>query len=162
MSAEEPQQIQYISPKEALEQDESPQHRLDLFVNGEKIGSAEIDYFSKPLPLYQLSDLYVFAAHHSKGYGSQIMEQVEAWLKERKKPGVLVDAIEEDEAAHGMYARRGWQKVPHSCCLHVFNWPKKISLDILRTYPLRYTDHTERKGFVANEASAIKHFVPET
>ena len=88
MTTENTPDIQYLSPEAAMEQGEQPQHRLDLIVDGEKIGSAEIDYFSKPLPLYQLSNLYVLFEHHSQGYATQIMEQVEAFLRERKKPGV--------------------------------------------------------------------------
>lgn len=147
VSGEEIPQIQYLSPKEALGRGESPQHRLDLFVDGEKIGSAEIDYFSRPLPLYQLSDLCILFEHHSKGYGSQIMDQVEAWLKKKKKPGVLVDAIDADAPAYGMYERRGWKRIPDSSYLYVFNWPEGVSLDVLKGYAFQYTDPMERKSW---------------
>jgi hypothetical protein len=39
------ERIRYSSPKESIEQDEMPQHRFDLVVNGERIGAAEIDYY---------------------------------------------------------------------------------------------------------------------
>lgn len=141
------EKAQYLSPKEAMENDERPQHHFDLVVDGVKIGSAEIDYFSKPLPLYQVTDLYVDFAEKGKGYASQIMTQVEEWLTERKKPGVILDAIVEGDPAEGMYAKRGWTAVPGGRGLHVFNWPKDVDLSVLKGYPLRYTDMTERKGF---------------
>lgn len=114
MSIERPEQIKYSSPKDSLEQGESPQHRFDLMVEGKKIGVAEVDYFSKPLPLYQITELYVDFEHKGKGYASKILEQVEAFLEKKKKPGVLVDAIMVGDPASGLYARRGWKKVSNS------------------------------------------------
>lgn len=144
---EKSSEIKYISPKESIEQGESAQHRFDLLIDGEKIGSAEIDYFSKPLPLYQLSDLYVDFEQKGKGLASKIMDQVEKFLKDRRKPGILANAILPGEPAHGMYQRRGWKKVPHSHGLLVFNWPSDVSLEILKGYALRQTDLMERPGY---------------
>ncbi|HWP61472.1 MAG TPA: GNAT family N-acetyltransferase [Candidatus Paceibacterota bacterium] len=139
-------EIKYSSPKDAAEAGEAPQHRFDLLIDGEKIGSAEIDYFSKPLPLYQLTDLYVDFEHQGKGHASEIMEQVEAFLRDRKKPGVVADAILDSNAAAGMYDRRGWQKTNASLGpSHVYNWPEDVPLDILEQYPLRYRGYLERK-----------------
>lgn len=138
--------LRYSAPKEALEQDELPQHRFDLMADGERIGAAEIDYFSKPLPLYQVTDLYVDFEHKGKGYASKIMDQVEAWLRERKKPGVLVEAILEGDQSQGMYEKRGWKPVPDSFGLHVYNWPEDVDLSILKGYAERYTPIDQREG----------------
>lgn len=138
-------EIKYISPPESITQGELPQHRLELIVEGEKIGGAEIEYFSKPIPLYQLSDLYIDYEHKGKGYASKIMDQVENWLKERKKPGIVTDAILHGDSASGMYAKRGWLPVPNSLGLHVFNWPKDVDLKILDGFHFRYTDYSQRK-----------------
>ena len=70
-----------------MQNDEIPQHRFDLIVNGEKIGAAEINYYSKPIPIYQITNLFVDFEYKGKGYASQIMSQVEEWLKARKKSG---------------------------------------------------------------------------
>ena len=145
--------IDYISPEDAIENHEPPQHRFDLIVDGEKIGSAEIDYVSKPLPMYQVTDLYVDFEHKGKGYASKIMDQVENWLKERRKPGILVEAILEGDLAYGMYAKRGWVPVPDSFGLHVFNWPKDADLSILNGYSQRYTYITERDSFKSENAN---------
>ena len=136
--------IKYLSPEQAMEEGELPQHHFDLVVDGEKIGGAEIDYFSKPLPLYQITDLYVDIEHKGKGYASEIMGQVEQWLMDRRKPGILVDAIMKGDPAKGMYAKRGWVKVPGGLGLRVFNWPSDVDMSILNGYASRYTDFTKR------------------
>lgn len=137
-------EIKYSSPRETFEREGVGQHRFDLIVDGKKVGGAEVDYFSKPLPLYQVTNLYIDVEHNGKRYGSQIMEQVESFLREKKKPGVLVDAIAIDDPASGFYARRGWTEVPDSGGLHVYNWPEGTSLDVLVAYSFRYTDMSER------------------
>lgn len=146
MSPEEFPHIEYKSPKSA-EAGEMPQHRFDLSIEGKVIGAAEMDYFSKPLPLYQLSELYVDRQHQGKRYASQIMDQVEDFLRERKKPGVLTDAILPGEYAQGMYERRGWKEVPgYRGFLKVFNWPDDVSLEILQGLFKRYADHVNRQA----------------
>lgn len=137
-------ETKYVSPYESLEDEGTPERRVDILVDGEKVGSAILDYYSKPLRLYQITDLYVDFEHQGKGYASKVMDHVEQFLKERKRPGVLVDAVLEGDPAQGMYARRGWEEVPGSHGLHVFNWPKDISLDVLKGYESRYTDMLER------------------
>ncbi len=120
-----------------MEMGEEPQHRFELIVDGEIIGAAEVNYFSKPIPLYQVTDLYVDIKYKGKGYASKIMDQVEEWLKERRRPGVLVDAITDGDSAQGMYQKRGWKVVPGGYGLHVFNWPENVDLSILDGYGSR-------------------------
>lgn len=50
----------------------------------------------------------------------------------------------EDSKAKGMYKRRGWKEIPKSFGLSVFNWPEDVSLDVMKGYASRYTDHLER------------------
>ncbi len=135
--------INYVDPKKDLEEEGLGQHRFDLTIDGEKIGGVEINYFSKPLPLYQVTDLYVDFKYKGNHYASRILDQVEEWIVNRKKPGVLVDATLHEEN-HGMYAKRGWVEIPGSQGLHVYNWPKEVSLDIMKGYANRYTDYLER------------------
>jgi GNAT superfamily N-acetyltransferase len=141
------ERIKYTSPSESIEEDQFRHHNFDLLVDEIKIGAAEVDYFSKPLPHYLLSDLYIERESKSKGYASKVLDQIEAWLKERRKPGILVDAIVLGDPARGMYERRGWQLVPDSICLYVYNWPEDVSLELLRGYSSRSTDYSERKNF---------------
>jgi ribosomal protein S18 acetylase RimI-like enzyme len=141
--------IQYISPAEQDAED-MPQHRFELKDGNKIVGGAEIDYYSKPLPFYQLTDLWVEHEYADRGNASRIMTQVEAFLKERRKPGVLMEAIL-DGPAQGMYERRGWTPVPGSPGRYVYNWPEQVQLDILKGYEMRQTPIDEREGW--NEAT---------
>ena len=153
MSIEKPSEIKYSSPKESREQGEAPQHRFDVLVDGKKIGAAEVDYFSKPVPLYQVTELYVDFEHKGKGHASKILEQIEKFLDNKKKPGVLVDAIISGDPAQGMYARRGWKEVPGSMGMHVYNWPEDASLEALAGYAFRYTDPMTRGSEIGRDAA---------
>jgi GNAT superfamily N-acetyltransferase len=141
-------EVTYVSPRESLETEGEPERRIDLVVDGETIGSAVLHYYSKPIRLYQVTDLYVHEAFKGKGYASAIMDRVEYFLqKEVKLPGVLADAIIEGDPAQGMYAKRGWVEVLGSHGLYVFNWPKRVGFDVLVGYSCRYTDMMNRQGF---------------
>ncbi|OGH86264.1 MAG: hypothetical protein A2493_00160 [Candidatus Magasanikbacteria bacterium RIFOXYC12_FULL_33_11] len=141
------EEIRYNNPKQNLEKQEEPMHTMDLVLNGEIIGRAEMTYYSKPVPLYQVSDLYVEPAYHGKGYASQIMSQVELFLKKHKRAGVIVDAIDIDSPASGMYSRRGWQEIPGESGLYVYNIPPNATLKDFQGYALRQTDITTRDSW---------------
>jgi ribosomal protein S18 acetylase RimI-like enzyme len=142
--------IQYISPAEQDTED-MPQHKFELKDGNRVVGGAEIDYFSKPLPIYQLTDLWIDFEYAGRGNASRIMAQVEAFLQERRKPGVLMEAIL-DGPARGMYERRGWMPVPETPGRYVYNWPEHVPLDVLKGYEMRHTPVDEREGWnVATE-----------
>lgn len=145
------EKIVYTNPKQNMEKGEDPLHTLDLIVDNKVVGRAEIMYYSRPFPLYQINDLYVEYEHKGAGYASKIMDQVESFLKKRKKAGVLVDAIDTDSPASGMYERRGWQKVPGESFLFAYNLPKSAKIDALRGYASRYTYLTERESWKKRE-----------
>lgn len=133
----------HISPIENIK--DPYMHKMELLVDGERVGEADVEYFSKPFPIYQISHLSVDYKKQGMGYGSKLMENIENWLKKKGKAGVLVDAIDMDSPAAGMYARRGWTEVPNSFGLHVFNMPKGATIDQLKGYAERYTDYDLRK-----------------
>jgi ribosomal protein S18 acetylase RimI-like enzyme len=137
-------EISYVSPAEQSP-DDYPQHKFELLDGQDVVGGAEIDYYSKPLPLYHVTDLWVDWSYAGVGNASKIMERVEEFLVERKKPGVLVEAIIDGSPSQGMYERRGWKPVPGGLGLHTYNWPEDISLKILDGYALRYTSFEERE-----------------
>jgi len=138
------QQIEYVSPENSAEDGILRNHEFNLIINGKKVGGAEVHYFSAPLPIYQLSELYVDFEEKGKGYASQLLDRVETFLKERKKPGILTDAIFEGDPASGMYERHGWKKIPSDLNLMVYNWPDDVSPDILIGYPNRQRDMLDR------------------
>lgn len=133
--------------KESWQERDQGIHVFEIMENGEVIAGAELSYLSKPVPLYQLSDLWVEYSHHGQGLGSRLMDQVEDFLRKRKKPGVLVEAILEDNPAKGMYQKRGWVKIPNMMHLFIFNQPKNLDWKVFQGYSMRYTPLTERPGF---------------
>jgi GNAT superfamily N-acetyltransferase len=139
-------EVVYTNAQENFEQEGTGQHHFSVFVDGKKVGAAEINYYSKPLPLYQLTDLYVEYEYQGKGYATELLDQFESFLVKRKKPGTLVNAIIDDDK-HDLYTKRGWIEVPDGHGLMVFNWPKEVSLEILNGYPQMYTDHLERGNY---------------
>ena len=149
-------EIHYTNVKENREKDEDESfHSLDLVIEEKIIGKAEFVYFSKPFPLYQLSELYVDYEYQGKGLGSELMQQFEAFLKKKKKAGVLVDAIIEGNLAQGMYAKRGWQEVPGSPDLYAFNVPKSADISQLQGYAQRYTYVTDREAWMKKYSEGI-------
>jgi hypothetical protein len=139
--------VHHISPEDLPPDTEFKQRQFLIFDDkGEVIAGAEIDKYSRPLPLYQVTDLW--SERPGQRLASTVMDEVEAFLKKTKKPGVLVDAIVEGSPAEGMYTRRGWEYVPDQHGLMVFNWPQKAPLSIMAGYAMRYTPIYEREAFV--------------
>lgn len=130
--------IEYSTPKRSIEKDEIPQHRFDLIVDGKEVGAAEIDYFSRPLPMYQLTSLWVDPDKKGQGYASQILDKVESFLRKKKRPGILADGIMEGDPASGMYGRRGWVLAQESIKTYVYNWPKDVPFSVLDGNSFRY------------------------
>ena len=143
----EGEKIIYNSPKKNLEKGEDPLHTFDLVLGDDVIGRAQITYYSKPFPLYQVNELYVEHEYSGAGRAGEIIAQVEAFLKKRKRAGVLVDGILEDSPASGMYARRGWLEVPGGHGLFVYNLPKGAQPEDLRHYAESYVPLEERQNF---------------
>ncbi len=140
----------YRNPEENIELGEDPLHTFDLTTSdGEVIGKAEVSYFSKPFPFYQVNELYVEPEYQGEGNASRIMDCVEGFLKNRGKAGVLVDAIDEESPAIGMYARRGWELVPPDHRkVYAYNLPKDATVEQLRGYANRSTDTLSRESWM--------------
>lgn len=141
------EKIEYRNPKKNIEKGEEPLHTFDLILDGEIIGRAEITYYSRPFPLYQINELYVEPKYQNAGRASEIMNQIESFLKTKKRAGVLVDAIYENSPASEMYKKRGWQNVPGNKFLYAYNLPKNAKLEDLHNYTERQTDMMERESW---------------
>lgn len=143
--------FEYKSPQEnKVEEDLGEPHTFKVYIDGKVAGVGIVDYFSKPLPIYQLTTLYSEIEFQKQGVATEILDKVEQWAKARKKPVMLVDAIIDEEVdehgnkAKGMYARRGWIEIEGQYGRHVYNWPKNVSTDVLKGFECRYTDYLER------------------
>lgn len=141
------EEIQYSNPQENIKRSEDPIHRVDLVIDGKVVGAAEIEYFSKPFPLYQISELYVDYEYKGQGYASKILDFVEQMLIKKKKTGILVDAIFQGDDAEGMYERRGWIPVPDGLGQMAFNLPKNRKIEELKNYHLRQKDIMARASW---------------
>lgn len=146
LSMENAPRAEYVSPEESLEREGRPDRRIDLLAGAERIGSATMEYRSKPVRHFEIGSLYVEPGHQGQGNAGRLIEAVERFLVEAGKPGLLVDAIIDGSPAQGMYARRGWREVPGSSGLLVFNWPDGQPLSTLDGYSFRYTDPMERNS----------------
>ncbi len=129
----------YHNPAQNIERGENAKHTIEVRDGDELIGGAEIEYFSKPLPVYQVSHLWVEPDHQGKGYSTKVMAYIERMLKQKGRAGVLVDSIDQDSLASGLYARRGWLLVPDSDCLYVYNLPKGVEPKLFQEYVDRQT-----------------------
>ncbi len=138
MNAENP--VAYLKPEHSEEEKLLRHHRFEIKEGDTVVSAAEIHYRSKPIPFYQVSSLYTEYTHAGKGYASAIMDKIETFLKERKKPGILVDTIMSDvPEVQGMYERRGWHLIDEYG-RRVFNLPEDIDPKIFVGYEMRGVD----------------------
>lgn len=130
-----------------MERGEEPAHTIEVVGDdGEVIAQAEINYFSRPMPYYQLTDLYTDRAHQGKGFASRIMDAFEAKLKTTGKAGFLVDGILPGSDASGMYERRGWIPVPGGLGQYVYNLPAGTGPEKFIGVEMRQTPIEDRGG----------------
>lgn len=141
-------EIQYHNPEANMERGEDAFHTVEMVdEEGEVLGRAEIHYYSKPIPFYQVTDIYTEPEYQGQGVASKVMGWIEHWLQEKRKPGFLVDAIDTKSPASGFYERRGWQAVPGDYSQFVFNLPKSVQPDIFVGVHLRGNPVIERDAF---------------
>lgn len=99
-------------------------HVLDLEVRGRSVGHAELMYASHPIPSYYLNFIFVRELFRGFGFGSAILDQVNLFLLEKGKMGILYNSISKDSSAREMYARAGWHESKKFSGWMTFNEPK--------------------------------------
>lgn len=99
--------FEYSRPEES----ETEQHTIELVVKGEKVGDATLEYHSRPFPFYLVTFVEVEFGQQGQGYGSELVEKINEFLNTRNRPGVLEDAINENNPARGFYERHGWKRI---------------------------------------------------
>jgi GNAT superfamily N-acetyltransferase len=125
--------ITYTSPEENLERGHLPVHYFSIESEGKEIGKAEIRYYSRPFPHYVIEELQIFDQdEREKGYGSMALERIESFLSERRKAGIVVDGIADDNPARGMYERRGWSRLPGEDAVYAYNLPNSVDISTLQ------------------------------
>jgi predicted GNAT family acetyltransferase len=132
--------VTYIRPEDSENEEGFRHHRFEIKQGDKVIAAAEVMYRSKPLPIYQVNELYTESDHQGQGYASAILDQIEAFLLDRKKPGILVDAIHSDKpGVQSMYERRGWKAID-DLGRRAFNWPQDIDTKIMQGSEMRGVD----------------------
>ncbi|MCR4313633.1 MAG: GNAT family N-acetyltransferase [Candidatus Uhrbacteria bacterium] len=147
--------FEYHNPEANKDRGEDPRHTFELKgAKGETIAGAEIDYYSKPIPHYQVTDIWVDFEHQGQGIASELMGKIEEMLKAKKRAGFLVDAIMEGNPTKGFYERRGWIPVPGGMNQFVFNLPRGAEPESFISVENRQTPIEERNG---SHPSTIPH-----
>lgn len=83
-------------------------HTLELQADGERVGQAEMVYFSDPLPFYYVANVVVDPAFRGYGFGSILVEQINNFLDKKKKVGILYNAIQKNTPQNAVYEKHGW------------------------------------------------------
>ena len=117
--------IEHYHPKEVHEKGEDYIHRLDLQVNGEKIGEAQLIYKNSPFPFYYLSSISIREDLRGNGEGKNFLVSINNFLLKKGKTGILVNSIDENHPANQIYKNYGWTPVGNY--YYIFNPPKNLS-----------------------------------
>jgi predicted GNAT family acetyltransferase len=132
----------YVKPEESEAFEKLRHHRFEVVENDTVVSVAEVNYYSRPRPFYQVTNLCTETEYQGKGYASAVMDQVERFLIESGKPGILVDASvynHSDEQSY--YESRGW-KIFSEEGHRVFNLSENIDPKIFAGYYMRGVDVT--------------------
>lgn len=87
---------------------------------------AELEYHNDPFPFFYVDFVSVEPLRRGQGFGSAVLEQVNQFLKEKAKAGLLESSISPRNPAYGLYQRHGWQPVPGADEWFSFNLPKNL------------------------------------
>lgn len=78
---------------------------------GGEVGAVYFTRLSGPTSYVHVTGLEVDEAFQGKGIGSSLMQKIERYIKKKHLPGIIVDSIDRDNPARGMYERRGWKQL---------------------------------------------------
>lgn len=133
----------YVKPEESHSNEQLRHHRFEYVKDGQVVSAAEVNYYSSPIPFYQVTDLYTEPEHQGNGYAASVMDQIERFLIERGKPGILTDtSIYNHPDGRSYYESRGWVEIDTQGH-RVFNLPKNIDPSIFAGYYMRGVDVSE-------------------
>ncbi len=101
-------EFEYKKPTENLDK----VHKIELVIDGEVAGYADLEYRNDPFGFYYVQTVLIRKGFQGHGFGSEMLEKVNEFLDSKNKPGLLLDAVMEDESAAGVYERHGWVRIP--------------------------------------------------
>ena len=117
----------HLKPHEVFEREGYHAHKLELRDDkGEEIGYAEFEYYSDPFPFYYVAFISVADKYLKKGFGGNILRQVNGFLDSKGRAGLLINAVEQNDPARSMYERYGWVPVPGKKDWLAYNLPENL------------------------------------
>lgn len=130
--------VKYTNAKDSDQVDLFKYHKFEIKDGERLLSSAEVKFLSKPLPHYLVADLYTEPGFQNMGLASKVLDSIEQFLRERDKPGVLIDLVMSDiPEVRLMYERRGWELL-NERNLRAFNLSPEIDRSIFRGYQERH------------------------
>jgi len=122
-------EFEHIKPEDSFAEKGYYVHTLELRDGERKIGEAELIYKNDPFPFYYLSTIQIKEEEQDKGHGGQIIDQVNQFLEDKGKAGILLEMLDPGERGYGMAKRRGWQEVESEEMerWYTYNLPENIS-----------------------------------
>jgi len=121
--------IEHYQPEETNEKGEGYFHKLDLIVDGENIGKAELFYKNSPFPFYYLSWIDINPEKRGAGHGKNFLAAINQFLDSKGKSGLLTNSIHNESPAHSMYQNNGWQEIANHQGWYIYNPPKNLFPD---------------------------------
>ena len=119
--------IKHYQPEETNEKSEGYFHKLNLIVDGENIGKAELFYKNSPFPFYYLSWIDIKQNKKGVGHGKNFLAAINQFLDLRGKSGLLINSTNAGSPVHSIYQNNGWQKIDNHQDWYIYNPPKNLS-----------------------------------
>ena len=101
-------------------------HRLDLIVDGEKIGQAEMFYKNAPFPFYYLSWIDIVAHRRGRGYGKTLLTAINRFLDSKGRSGLLRNVIFAEDPTSSIYQKNGWRQISGREGWYIYNPPNNL------------------------------------
>jgi GNAT superfamily N-acetyltransferase len=145
--------VHYVPPEKSEMNELFRHHKFEVNEDGVVISSAEVQYYTRPIPVYQVTDLYTIPSRQNEGFASAVLDKIEAFLIERGKPGILVDGIMSDvPELTSMYERRGWRLIDQFG-RRVFNLAPDVDPGIFIGYEVRGAEVESNEKWEENRKS---------
>lgn len=117
----------HLRPPEVYSKEGEYTHRIELTADGRRVGYVDFEYRNDPFPFYYVSMIFTRQAERGKGFGKDILQQINAFLDSKKIPGFLRDVIDPENPARGMYERNGWTPIEGKELWFGYNVPLDFS-----------------------------------
>ena len=103
---------EHISASEIGMHDDEFKHRLVYSTETDTdLGYIDLRYKNDPFPFYYLDFMRVNPEVRGQGHGTELIEDLNKFLRVMNKAGILYDLISDNSPAKGLYEKHGWQKL---------------------------------------------------